>query len=152
MMTKIKNMAKLKVTPLDSYAVNLVHEDIRAVNGHIIYQKWLFRPEDFRCGTCGRPDDVVFMRCAPINVVIASCRRCKTSQQVLAKNPSNNSEIAVACTAPIELTQDEAIEFIERNKIKQQFYQPELAALLKVRERRAIDLADVDLVDVEVED
>lgn len=136
-----------KPSPIGKHVKQCVHETMTYENGKVIYKKFLFTPDNFPCGGCHSPEDVVFMRCGPINVVVRSCEYCGVTQPVSAIDEDSQTIIAQPFTQEThEMTIDEIKDFIERNEISQTFVPPAIARLIEnVRKRREINIDDLGL-------
>jgi len=89
---KTPKKRKYRVTPLQIHTKFCVDEQLRYVNGQWIVEKWLFTRKDYRCGVCGRADDVVFMR-LPTGVYL-SCTWCGFTEKVEPRDPDTREEKA----------------------------------------------------------
>lgn len=142
----------VKVSPLETHVRNCVHKHITVKNGQVLLETWLFRAEDFPCGSCGNGRNVVFMRMPPINVVIQSCDKCGTTQQVLARDPKSDRPIARLLKTEV-ISNAEARAFMIQNRMRKKLVHPALAAILEQEDegpRGEVDLSKLE--DVEVED
>ena len=111
-------LKKLKITPLDNFVKNCIHEhiDIRA-NGEIVREIWGFYAENFPCGMCHKTDEILFIRVSPpLNMVAKTCKYCGITEPVPVRNPIDNAEIGSLIKTEA-ITVEEAYEFIKKYKI-----------------------------------
>lgn len=139
---------QFRITPQGKHVPNCVHELVIMRNGQLVYEKWLFRKTDFPCGSCGSTEPVVFMRTAPLNIVIRSCKNCGVTEQVLERNPDNNDAQAYPLETKV-ITVDEAKEVLLRNGCKTKFLPPELIRVLKARPRKRLSKKELEGIELE---
>jgi len=143
-----KKKREFKVTPQGKHVPNCVHEMVVMRNGQLIYEKWLFRKTDFPCGSCGSTETVVFMRTAPLNIVIRSCKNCGVTEQVLERNPDNNDAQAYPLETRV-ITTNEAKRVLLRNKCKTKFLPPELIRVLKAKPTKTLSPEELEGIELE---
>ena len=124
-----------------------VHETMEiTADKKVVYHKYLFTPDNYKCGRCNSPDDVVFMRVPPINQVVRSCTWCGTTQPV-SINDDRSNLIAVEFNDESHvMTIDEIREFLQRNKIVEPFIPDLIKEMLKTkRVRRNVKVEELGL-------
>lgn len=132
-----------KVTPLQKHVSNCVHEMIIVRDNQLIYEKWLFRKADYPCGTCKTTRNVVFMRTAPLNVVIRSCKACGVTEAVYPRNP----DTGIPQAHPLEvkvISASEAREVLLRNKVNKKFLDPLLRKILKTTPEKTLSQDELE--------
>jgi hypothetical protein len=146
---KMVKKSVYKPSPLGIHVKQCVQEvmEVNADN-KVMYHKYLFIPENYKCGGCNSSEEVVFMRCSPINEVVRACTFCGVTQPVGIKDDRG---ITIADNEPFKdethvMTIDEIREFLERNKIVKPFIPELLVKLLKTqRVRRKVNVAELGL-------
>lgn len=142
--------AGFKVTPQNKHVPNCVHEIVVSRNEQLVYEKWLFKKADFPCGSCRRTENVVFMRTAPLNIVIRSCVACGVAEAVFPRDERNDPVAYPLETRVIDA--EEARKILVRNKSKTKFLTPPLHRLLKAIPRKRVspdELKDLEGVEIE---
>jgi len=123
----------------------LVHEHLNVVGNTIYYEKWLFRPDEFPCGSCKDTTNVVFMRLGPLNAVCRSCTFCGVTERIFPRHPRTDVPQAIELQEPRLVTEDEVRAFIKRNKMKAKFLHPVLLRIFERKAKKLINLEDLDL-------
>jgi hypothetical protein len=136
-----------KPSKLDVHVKQCVHEMMEVTNdGKVLYKKYLFTPENYKCGGCNSSDDVVFMRVPPINEVMRACGWCGVTQPVSIKDDRQN---IIAEEFPDEthvMTVDEIRAFLDRNRIVEPFIPDVVKKMLKTkRVKRNIKIDELGL-------
>jgi len=142
-----------KPSPLNIHVrPNCVHEEIRVTNdGKAIYEKFLFTQTNFPCGGCNSPDDVIFMRCSPINDIVRSCTYCGVTQPISPRDVNGNVRAQQFEDETHEMNADEVKEFVTRNKIMDKFLHPILVEMLESkREKRKVNIDNLGLEEEEL--
>lgn len=135
-----------KPSPLGVHVKQCVHEEMTLKDGKILYEKFLFTPANYPCGGCNSPDDVVFMRCPPINVVQRSCTYCGVTQPISPRDENDLVRAQQFDAETHEMSVDEMREFVSRNQILSKFVNPVIARMLETkRERRQVNVDNLGL-------
>ena len=123
--------------------------ELSSDGGSIIYRKWLFTRANYPCGGCKSPDDVVFMRTAPLNEVVRSCTYCGVTQPISVRDVETNTVLADNETFKDEthvMTIDEIRAFVERNNLDKKFLPEKIVKMLKTqRVKRTVKIEDLGL-------
>ena len=146
---KAKKPRKFKVSPFNKHVSNCVHEEVVFENGLYVYKKWLFRATDYSCGSCGNTRETVFMRTAPLNIVIQSCRTCGTTTPAEPKRPNGSDQAYALETKTV--TMREAKEILLRNKCKAKYLSPELKRCLQASAKPKVTLEELSGLGLEEE-
>jgi hypothetical protein len=136
-----------KISPLSTHVKQCVHElmEITADN-KVVYHKYLFTPDNYKCGGCNSSDDVVFMRVSPINEVMRSCTWCGVTQPVSIKDDRNNIVAEEFTEESHVMTLDEIKDFLERNQIVKPFIPDLITEMLKTkRVKRNVKIDELGL-------
>lgn len=141
---KSKGPKKFKVTPLWEQKKQIVHEDLIVRSGRIYYIQWLFRPDEYQCGSCNDTTNVVFSRQSPLNVVIKSCTHCGVTQQV---DPEDNrgAAIAIQLIEPRPISDAKVKDFVKRNRYRKEFLKAEILKIYEKKPKKIVDLENIDL-------
>jgi len=147
-------MKKLKVTPIDTFVKNCIHEQISiTANGEIIKELWGIYAENFPCDMCRRIDNILFVRISPpLNMVVKTCKHCGITEPMQVRDPRTNDPIAALIRTEV-ITVEEALKFVEKYRIDKRFLPPRLANVLRraipVKQRTPEEIAELQDVQVE---
>jgi len=139
---------RYKVTPLWEMKSQVVHEVLTVENNRIYYSQWLFRPDEFQCGSCRDTANVVFSRQSPLNVVIRSCSFCGVTEQVSQVNEKNLAQ-AVQLYGPEPITDAEVKDFVKRNRIRKEFLHPVVRRVYESKPKKVVDLKNIEGLELE---
>jgi len=137
-----------KPSPINVHVKQCVHEQMDLVHKKVMYNKYLFTPENYKCGGCNSSDDVVFMRVPPINQVVRSCEFCGVTQPVSIMDDRKNiiAEHELFANETHEMTLDEIKAFVERNHVDKKFLPAQIRNMLKAkRVKRTVNVENLDL-------
>lgn len=138
---------KFKVTPQNKHVSNCVHEMVVARNNQLIYEKWLFRKADFPCGSCNTVENTVFMRTAPLNIVIRSCKHCGVTEAVKERKQNGDAQAYPLEAKVIDI--GEARRVLKRNGQKAKFLPPALARILKNKPQKTLSAQELEAIELE---
>lgn len=141
---------KYKVTPLWEMKKQIVHEVLTIENNRIYYSQWLFRPDEFPCGSCHDTANVVFSRQSPLNVVIKSCSFCGVTEPIREVNDRNIAQ-AVQVYGPVPITDAEVKDFVNRNRIRKEFLHPVVMRVFESKPKKVVDLENIEGLELEEE-
>lgn len=136
-----------KVTSQGKHVSNCVHETVVARNGQLIYEKWLFRKADFPCGSCNTVENTVFMRTAPLNIVIRSCTHCGVTEAVNERRANGDAQAYPLEARTIDV--GEARRVLKRNGQKAKFLPPALARILKNKPQKTLSQNELEAIELE---
>jgi hypothetical protein len=137
-----------KPSPIGIHVKQCIHETMTLNNDNtkVIYDKFLITPQNYPCGGCNSPEDVVFMRTYNINEVIRSCNYCNITQPISPRNPDGTIKAQHFKAETHEMTIEEIKDFIKRNEIKERFVpEPIINMIESKREVREINVDSLDL-------
>ena len=137
---------QFKVTPQGVHVPNCVHEMVVVRNGELIYEKWLFRKVDFPCGSCNTVENTVFMRTAPLNVVIRSCTHCGVTEAVNERKGNGDAQAYPLEARVIDV--GEARRVLKRNGQKAKFLSPILARILKNKPQKTLSPEELEAIEL----
>lgn len=140
-----------KPSPIGVHVKQCVHETMTLSpdNTKVIYEKFLFTPQNYPCGGCNSPEDVVFMRTENINEVIRSCNYCHVTQPVSPRNPDGTVKAQQFNAETHEMTIDEIKSFIPRNQMKDKFINEAIINMIEIK--REVREMNVDTLGLEEE-
>lgn len=138
---------KFKVTPQRKHVANCVHEMVVVRNGQIIYEKWLFRKSDYPCGSCDTVENTVFMRTAPLNIVIRSCTHCGVTEAVGPRKQNGDAQAYPLETRVIDV--GEARRVLKRNGQKAKYLSGPLARILKNKPQKTLTPEQLESIELE---
>jgi len=145
---KTKSEKRLfKVTPQGKHVSNCVHEIVVVRNNQLIYEKWLFRKVDFPCGSCNTVENTVFMRTAPLNIVIRSCTHCGVTEAVNERKGNGDAQAYPLEARVIDI--GEARRVLKRNGQKAKFLSGPLARILKNKPQKTISPDELESIELE---
>jgi len=136
-----------KVTPQGKHVSNCVHEIVVVRNNQLIYEKWLFRKVDFPCGSCNTVENTVFMRTAPLNIVIRSCTHCGVTEAVNERKGNGDAQAYPLEARVIDI--GEARRVLKRNGQKAKFLSGPLARILKNKPQKTISPDELESIELE---
>ena len=136
-----------KVTPQGIHVSNCVHEIVVVRNNQLVYEKWLFRKVDFPCGSCNTVENTVFMRTAPLNIVIRSCTHCGVTEAVNERKGNGDAQAYPLEARVIDI--GEARRVLKRNGQKAKFLSGPLARILKNKPQKTISPDELESIELE---